>query len=410
MLGPVLLLALSLPQIEAPPNARERLEALLESTNRLEHFHAEFAIDTGTDMGMGHVWIDFRAPGSILMRVETPVGSMSMGCSGDLLWMHSEAEGEPAQEGRLDFLDRSGPCADAAAILREAFWNSSKGPDVFLKLDWSLDTELDKHDFEISVGRAIVSLGSSAGLLGWLTTMKKLDGELTLEGDELVHRSPRAEARVDADTGFLKRLTLVSAGGERLSYELTTLELEAAPDEQLFAIPDPDPSAKDLSEVMHRGLMSRQHLRKHALDHVNRAMGGEEGRVDSEVHAELQRFLTALYDPMITERWAAWLEESQRWSREYTDSLRAELQSGASKDDLDVAAQEKRVVMAAQLDQARATLLEGVPADSGQDADATHWRAIRELENEVLDARFDALVAKPMLDDFDARVDAALDG
>src|SRR6187402_2341834 len=108
MLGPMLLLAVVPPQTEAPPNARERLEALIESTNRLEHFSAEYALER--DGKAARMLIDYVAPRTFRMCFWAPGGESYMGCVDDVLWMTTRSLEGPqrASRARLDLLDREG--------------------------------------------------------------------------------------------------------------------------------------------------------------------------------------------------------------------------------------------------------------------------------------------------------------
>lgn len=332
---------------------------------------------------------------------------MHSGLADDILWMHSSGP-EGIQEMRVDLLDRGGVCEDAIAVLRENAGYPAQGPEVSFGLSWKLDPESGVHDPSFSVTHAMVGSDSHSRLLGWLHSMEHMEGELVVEGDELVHRSTRAEARVDAVNGFLKRLALTSPEGVERSMDLVRVDLETALDLDDFLPPEPVRGAKDVSDGM-RALLSRHHVRLSALHYVHGTLDGGERRLDGELHDELERFFVALYDSKITGDLENWIRSNQDYAIQYAEWIRSEIQAGRQREELEAAAGVRRGELDANLQEYRAKVATIVPADPERYADSDHWRAIRDLENEVLLARYDVLVARPILDDFDARVDAALD-
>jgi hypothetical protein len=406
MLASILLLPLVLPQTEAPPTPRERLEALIESTNELEHFSVEYALQG--KKGVGKLWVEYLAPRSIRLRMETPAGEMRCGCANDVLWMHSSSS-EGREEMRVDLLDRGGDCEDAIAVLRGNSWYPSEGPEVWFELSLSIDPKSGMLTPRLSFFHATVGSESHVRLLPWLHSIEHMEGELTVEGEEVVHRITGAEARIDIESGFLNRLVFTSPDGVERGIELVSIDLDTPPESDRFLPPQSDPTAVDTSEDSRNSMLSRYQVRLTALRYVHGKLEGAERHFDDELHDELESFFIALYDSKITGDLEDWIQRQQEYAIKYADWIRLELQSGRPLEELETAASVRRGELDAGMQLMRAKVTTLPPADPERYADSDHWRAIRDLENEVLLARYDVLIVRPILDNFDARVDEALD-
>lgn len=409
MLAAGMLLAAGAVAPAAQDAARERLEALIAETNALEVFRVEFTLESPAKPEENtSVRIDYSAPDSIRLTMQGLEGSLAMGMHDDVLWMDQNVEGQDPMQVRLDFLDRGGPSEEVAAVLDDPFWRGSDVYEVVLNCKLEFDAESDKNDFQLSVSRAVFGGASDAPLLGWLDAMGSLDGELTLEDGDLVRRSRRAEMRVDGESGFLSSLTLTSAEGKEQRIVLARLDLDPEFEAGLFDVPAPDASARDASEQMRQALMTPQLLREYALKHVHRLLDEGGRRFDDEVHDALERFLVTYYDVKLARATGRWVESYSNWTVEYGDWLRSQLQAGVAREELVAAAATRRAAIVDETEQGVELMRSSMPADPEELADSADWRVIRDVENEVLDARFEALVVRPVLDAFDARVDEAL--
>lgn len=407
MLEPAVLLILALPQSDASPSPRERLEELIESTNELEHFSVEYSAE-GTEV-LNRVRIDYMAPDSIRLRMEAPQGAITWGRSGSMMWMQaSGSEGAPSF-AQADLLDRGGACEEAIAIIGESGWTRLDGPRVELSWGWQFNPDSNKTDLDISLSAGIASAHDHVRLLGWLHSIEHLDGELTLQGDALVHRSTRAEAHVDGSTGFLRRLVVTSAEGVNMEFTLQALDLEVPPEASCFLPPQPDAAAMDQSVKLRNRTTSRPYVRLAALQHVHRILDAGHRQFDQQLHDDLERFFVALYDSKLTGDMEEWMESTKQGAIEFSAWIRDQRQAGHSLEHLEAAADKRRGELKATIDSLRAGVAQVVPTDFPNYPESRHWKTIRDLEDEVLLARFDALVANPVLDDFDARVDGALD-
>lgn len=408
MLEPTLLLMLALPQSDAPQSPRERLDALIESTNGLEHFSVEYSAE-GTEM-LSRVRIDYKAPDSIRLRMEAPQGLVTWGRSGSMLWMQASGSGGAPTFSQVDLLDRGGACEEAIAIIGESGWTRLDGPEVELSWGWKFNPDLNKTDLEISVSTGIAISHDHVRLLGWLHNIEHLDGELTLEDDALVHRSTRAEAHVDGVTGFLRRLIVTSAEGVNMEVTLEALDLDVPPEDSCFVPPQPDLAAIDQSITLRNRATSRPYVRRAALQHVHRLLDKGQRQFDQQLHDDLERFFGALYDSKLTGEMEEWMGSTKQGAIEFSAWIREQRQAGHSLEHLEAAAEKRRGELEATIDSLRADLAQIIPTDFPNYPESRHWKAIRDLEDEVLLVRFNALVANPILDDFDARVDGALDG
>lgn len=404
----IVLLALIQPQVEAAPyGAREELEGLIEQTNGLAHFHVEYAVRIEDEVSQ--LTIDYLAPYSMHIRQEWTSLDAYYVCNQDTFWHRAVPDSSEASEARFDLRDRSGPCEAAIALLDDCSWKAIDGPRVFFDMPWDLDSERRPTDSRFSIGMA--RYGEPNGsLLGWLAALQQADGQLSIEGAELVHRGPRSTTHVDTATGFLRRLHLTVPGKKPVTFELLTLDLAAAPHEELFATPEPFPGASDVTLRWRGWYVSRLRLRRLALERVHGLLERGERRLDDGLRDELERFLAALHDPEITRMWGGWLADARTWTAETADWFRWERRKGVPVDKLQIHVDKDHAKIVRDLDTSRGRVREDLPDDPAAFADSPHWRALRELEDAVLDARFDALIAEPMIEEFDRQLDAALDG
>jgi hypothetical protein len=408
MLGPILLLALIPPQAEAPPSARERLEALIESTNRLEHFSAEYALER--DGKAIRVLIDYVAPRSFRMCIWAPGGESYMGCVDDVFWMTTRTLESPrrASRAKLDLLDREGELESALAVLEEDFWSAGDGPRVNVVMTWGFDQETDKTALEFSISAPTLGKIERHPLLGWLSTMQTLGGDLVIEGDELVHRSERASAHVDVATGFLTKLIVTSGEGLDQTIELVSLDLETQPQSSTFEELSAEADAEDLTDDVRARILTRDLVRSVALKHVHGLLKRGEEDWDEDVRHEIRRLAAALYEPYIARMLGGWVEQRRAYWLEFADGLRKDLESGVSREDLLAKAEEQRGLLVEELASGRSRILSNVPADSTELAGEADWLRIRALEDEVLGGVFDALVGGPVFESFDEAIASAL--
>jgi hypothetical protein len=213
---------------------------------------------------------------------------------------------------------------------------------------------------------------------------------------------------VNARTGFLEELVLEPPGGMMVRVSLVQYETGSIPDARHFDVPDRDTSADDLSEWAQARTCTCIRLRKAAMDHVQRVLLRGNPLTRERALDELRRFLVALYDPEILEAWGSWLEDSPRLLGAWTGQLRSLENAGASMYSLALAVALHRGVIAGSLEVFRSRLGERLPADPEEYFDLPAWHEVHDLELSLFQARFDALIKKPILEELDRRVGEAL--
>ncbi len=407
MYGLSLLLAVG--GLTPPTNdaARERLEALIESTNRLEHFHAEYR--STRDGSAGHLKLDYRARGGIRVRGASPKGTMDSGIADGVLWLSSELKAMGRFWAEVDLLDRGGDLEPVLALLREEFWRPPGGAEVSVGFGWGLNAESDHIEPAVDVHQTFVGGDDHAALLGWLHTLRHADGDLVIEDEALVYRADGVHCRVDLRTGFLEQLVLISEDGSELSLALERLDLDDAPADSVFETPTPPPDAEDVSDQVRDSILSPGELRHRALGYVHDLLEREDRDLDGRLRDELRRFLNELFRPSAIRSLADFVERVQASSQEFADWVRDSLAAGRPKSEAQEAIAERRRQLEVQVERGRSKYLEQLP-DLEDLADTPAWRAIRELEDEALEESYEAALARPVLEHFEQAIDEALGG
>lgn len=406
MLGSGLLLAAGILATSTQDDAREELDGLIEITDGLAHFHVEFEVTTRDEVS--RLTIDYLAPHSMRIRTTYPCGDRQTACNDEHFWQRRSCDDEVRSRVDFDLLDRAGPCEAAIAALRDCSWEAVGGPEVFLGMPWDLEPAKRASRWDASI--ETTRFGAASGpLLGWLASLRRLEGELAIEGDYLVHRAPDSTAYVSRKSGFLQRLQLRLAGADTVTIDRVELDLLRAPDAGLFATPEPAPAAKDLTASWRDYYYTPALLRRLALERVHGLLERGERSLDEELRGELERFLAAVHDPAILAWNGPWLAGVWKYQAQFAFGILMTLAIGGPVERLEARADEIYELMIDDLDRQRVALRKSMPADPEAYAASPHWRALRELEDAVLDARFDALIASPMTENYELRIDGILD-
>jgi hypothetical protein len=404
MLGPILLLALTMPQDETSPDARERLEALIQSTNALEHFHAEYELLR--DGKPGSIVFDYRAPGQVRIRGESERGRLDSGCSEDVLWISSERASEGAYWAEVDYLDRGGELEPVLKRLRSPFWRRTESPEVTIGLTWDENEASGRPEISTTVSQTLVGGHAHFVLLGWLHELAHSEGELTLDTDELLWIEEGVVCRVDLESGFLRELVLSSEEREVVRLTLVRLELDEAPDDDEFVRPAPLPGAEDVSEQVRGAMFSPSSLRHHVLRHVHALIEREDRGLDGEPRDELRSLLAGLIQPITVRSFAEFLETVRSNSQEFADWVRSALAAGRPRNEVEDAIAERRRYLDEQVERGRVTYLKQFPDPEAQSGPS--WRAIRELEVEVIEECYELAFARAVLEHFEQAIQEAL--
>lgn len=405
MLGLALLLALGAHANPSDEEARERLEALIASTNDLEHFHAEYV---STREGKeGHLTLDYRAPGDARIRGVSTKGVMDLGSAGSAYWMSHERPDSSKVWGLVDMTDRGGAFEAAMTCLRGEYWNEEGVPQVSVGIDWQLDENANRLEPFLSLESKFVGRGDHHfALLGWLHRLLHVSEPLSIEGTALVYRGEGVLCRVDLETGLLNELRLSTEDSEHFAMTIKSADLSTPPSDDEFACPEPDPEAEDVSEQFRAKMLSTKNLRRFALLHVHSLLQRENRRLGGESSEELRTFLTALVEPMTVRSFADLLDKARSNSQQFADWVRSSLAAGRPRGEIDQAIGERRKANEAQIERGRGLYLDqfGEIEDDGDD----DWRAILVLERDVLEASYHAVLGGPVLEHFDASVADAL--
>jgi hypothetical protein len=281
--------------------ARARLDALIASSNDLPGFRAEYVLRRGEEE-LGRIELVYAATDRLLMVNRSEKGGARVGIADGRLWMEFDSSASGPMAGVLELDDRGGTFEAAMAVLEEAFPRPADQVDVGVRLLWGVDPQSDKTEFDLQV--AWVRTGEER-LLGWLQTMRTLEGRLSLEQDVLVHESPRVRAEVDLEHGFLRRLHMLGAQGEARELALVALDLQGPFPADAFLRPEPAEGARDVSEQLRDQMLSPAELRGESLLHIDALL--RLGKpFDERARADLRRFLEELHRPVLVanvERW-----------------------------------------------------------------------------------------------------------
>ncbi|HVS17971.1 MAG TPA: hypothetical protein VMT18_05170 [Planctomycetota bacterium] len=378
--------------------ARERLEELIASTNALAGFRAEFVLRSGEEE-LGRVELAYAAPDRMTMSNSSDRGWVRRCIRDDALWMESDSPAAGFLFGAFRFDDRDGTFEQAIDVLDEAFPRPEDHVEVSAQLEWSVNASTDKTEFDLKP--EYVRTGDER-LLGWLHTMRSKEGGLSLDGDALLHVSPRVRAEVDAKTGFLRRLHMVGVEGEERELVLVALDLEGPFADELFARPDPPEGARDMTETLRGQVFSPARLRTDCLLQIDGEL--RRGRAwDEATQGFARRFLEALHRPALVanvERWKAGVLAG-------IDEFAAELDQRRAAGDDESALQEtidaRRATLVESTSATLARLIESLASATRNPDPSAHWVDLRALEDQVLGDLYRDEVEAPLLAAFDER-------
>lgn len=380
----------------APDAARARLDELIAATNDLPHFRAEYVLRRGEEE-LGRIELAYLASDKLVMSNRSDKGAASVGIDGERLWMDSDAPGSGAVVGALELDDHGGTFEQALAVLARAFPRPPEQVDVGVRFQWGIDPQSDKTEFDLQV--AWVRTGEER-LLGWLQTVRNMQGELSLADGTLLHVSPRVRAEIDAATGFLRRLHMVGAEGEARELSLVSLDLEAPAPAQAFARPAVPEGARDLSEQLRRQMFAPAALRSECLLHVDALL--RDGRAwDESARADLRSFLEALHRPVLAANVERWESGVLAGIEEFSAELAGRRQAGDAEADLQRVVDERRATLVSSLDETLAKLRASLESATRNPRPSQHWADVRKLEDEVMGDLFRVEVAEPLLAAFD---------
>jgi hypothetical protein len=396
MIPALLALALGAAPQQGAEAARARLEELIASTNDLPGFRAEYVLRRGEEE-LGRIELVYRAPDRLVMSNRSDKGWARVGLDGERLWMDSESGAAGALAGAFELDDHGGPFEEAMAVLERAFPRPPEQVDVGVRLSWGVNAETDKTEFDLQI--AWVRTGEER-LLGWLHTLRTLEGGLSLEGDALVHVSPRVRAEVDAQSGFLRRLHMVGAEGEARELALESLDVQGPLADELFARPSPAEGARDVSAQLREQMFKPAALRSESLLHIDALL--REGRAfDERARADLRLFLEALHRPVLQANVARWRAGVLEGIAEFSAEIAQRRQAGDAEADLRAVIDERRAQLVTSVDETLAKLRASLETATRNPRPSQHWVEVRSIEDEVLGKMYGTEVAEPLLAAFD---------
>lgn len=395
------LAALAAPQEAADADAdadaaRVRLAELVVSTNALPGFRAEYVLRRGEEE-LGRIDLVYLAPDKLVMGNRSDKGTARVAIDGERLWMVSDSPGSGSLAGAFELDDQGGPFEAAMAVLHASFPRPAQQVDVSVRFQWGVHPDTDKTEFDMQV--AYVRSGEER-LLGWLQTLRTLEGELSLQENLLVHVSPRVRAEVDAENGFLHRLHMQGADGEVRELSLVSLDLEGPFSQEAFLRPETSAQARDVSEQLRRQMFTPAALRSECLLHVDRLLRG--GRAfDEAARADLRRFLEELHRPVLAGNVERWRKGVLEGIAEFAAELDGRRQAGDEGTELQAAIDERRAALVTSLDETLGKLRAGLATATRNPEPSAHWAQVRSLEDEVLGELFRVEVSEPLLSAFD---------
>lgn len=376
--------------------ARARLDALIASSNDLPGFRAEYVLRRG-EQELGRIELLYAAKDRLLMSNRSEKGSARVGIADGRLWMESESPAAGAMAGVLELDDRGGTFEAAMAVLEQAFPRPPEQVDVGVRLFWGIDPKSDKTEFDLEV--AWVRTGEER-LLGWLQTMRTLDGRLSLEQGVLVHDSPRVRAEVDLEHGFLRRLHMLGTDGEERELSLVSLDLQGPFPADAFLRPEPAQGARDVSEPLRNQMLSPAELRSESLLHIDTLL--RLGKpFDESARADLRRFLEELHRPVLVASVERWRTGVQKGIAEFAVELEQRRQAGTAEAELQPVIDERRAVLVTSLEDTLTKLRASLESAMRNPQPSEHWAEVRRLEDEVVGKIYRSEVAEPLLATFD---------
>jgi hypothetical protein len=227
-------------------------------------------------------------------------------------------------------------------------------------------------------------------------------------GNTLIHESKRVRAEVDVETGFIQRVELSGVDGSQSIMTLEFLDLEGPFGDELFERPEPSADARDISSGMRARLRSLPALRKECFTVVDRRLGVGELSWDEACQADLRRFFTALYRPVLDSSLAPWTDGVHKSITYLATQMSDRLGAGESPAELAEIVRGQRQDLVNSIRDTRAELLAGQMNGPTPEHPSKYWADIRALEDEALLQLYDEGPAALLIESFDAETSAAL--
>lgn len=390
---------------------RERLEALIRSTDALRSFVAEYSLSKPGEEPQS-MRIVYAAPGRGMIVSPGKMYFRLMDGFVDLRQLddakgssfaHFEfARANEARYRRFEDVLR----AQFSALADKEFTPTACGPVLGLRI--AQPGEI--HSGEERTAEFQFSFQCPGDeRLRWLRDFQQRADGKSIDADHLQFDAANGAAVVlSLRTGFVESVVRDVAAG-RVEIRLKELELDQELDGAAFELPVPGTGWTDLSTAMARGMHVGQTLRLRQVVMSSLGRLVEKGALvwDETQAGHLEALLTALHSDSLALEREAWIADVRRSIDEYAAWLEAAFERAPeaapeASARLERDAIEWRQKLAENVRSARTRYVEGCAASSAPKSEFE--QSFRACERKAADLAFGTVVEKPMLEHFDEQV------
>lgn len=225
---------------------QDPLDEAMRQAAAVQHFHAEYRLQVGTESTPTVLTIDYVAPSRI--RVERRKGEtwMRNWCTDGMLAVRTN-EGENPVAATVAMGPMLQRVEDLETTVRRTLPDMPGAvtvPRTICSMSWGIDPRTGKAEFNFGAGIE----RDAATPFGWLETLRHKGVEVVREGDVLrASTDDSFEVTVAAGSGLLQEIKGRSASGS-MSLVLVHADLDTPPAAECFVVPEAPAGAMDESE------------------------------------------------------------------------------------------------------------------------------------------------------------------
>jgi hypothetical protein len=413
-----LLLAAALSQDSPKPRVPDAalFDELIRKTNELQAFTAEYRVKVPGSDDVRPIRIAFRAPDDLRVEME---GSAVFQIHAGVLEMRAAPPGGSASTASVPIAElmserrkRLTEVLHAEIPASKADWVADAACNLVLEMRVTTHEAAEKEDFTFGVKHAC----PRTALLGWLPDWRERS-DLRYDGDGRIAATTAggAELRLSAKTGFLESI-VKEKNGDRMTFELASLDLAPKLDASRFALPEAAKDAVDATPFLAMQLnesisgdLRRDVLRnivRHVADKTFEWPGGR---------AHARKVLEALHaDAFAAENEFVIADIRKRVERigvAFRDRYASLAKSDAAgRGELDTNVEEQRTKLLDVLKKRLDKRLSGLELDERLTSDAALRSDLSALEKEAVETAFARTLHDPIVEAFDEQVAKAKAG
>jgi len=403
-------------QERATESVREVLEQLVERTNGIGAFVAEYLVHSPTQETDQRLTLAYQAPARALIRIRGDEevftcrfqdGTIDLRMTppdGKSAFAHVSASQLNARSSDLAAAIRSG----LSAISKE--WVESY--DVLPKFDLQMGPGTSSEAKSISFRLGYES--ERGALFGWLKSLEKQGSGQQETADRLAFVSDGTRLVLSTKTGFVERIERPKEAG--LGFlNLETLDVEPSFEESDFDIRPSSPGAEDLSKKFLFEM--RGHLttarRTQVFRRVQSAIDDQTLVWGHETQGGLNNVLVIVHSDELAVRLDDWIVHCRKNIDEFSDWLANALRApggteGASRDELKRAVEERKQLMKTKFDAATEKYRSAFEIPSSAVRDTALRDEFQEIEAAAVGEAFTRVVTDPLNAYFDEKTEIQL--